>query len=131
MNYVDANVFLYPVLYPDDKKAETAKEAFFKSDETPLTTSALTWDEVVWVVKKHMGLDQAKIEGRKMLTLPNLFIAPADLALLGEAQKLVEKYNVKPRDSIHAATAIKHKVIEFITNDKDFLAIKELKVKLL
>ena len=130
MKYVDTNVFLYPILYPDSEaKVMHAKGIFFASNVTPLITSALTWDEIVWVVKKRFDIEKAKMEGRKFLSLPNITIVPVDDKLLSNAQNLIERYNLNPRDAIHAATAIGQNVTEFVTDDKDFYVVKELKIK--
>jgi len=44
-----------------------------------------------------------------------------------KARELVYKYRLKPRDAIHAATAITAGEREVISNDKDLDAVKELK----
>ena len=131
MNYLDSNVFLYPLIYPEtDKKAKAAKALLLEvASGKGGFTSSLTWDEVCWICKKHFGRDKSLQEGKKLLEFPSLFILQADEAIITEAQKIAEKYNLDPRDAIHAATALKNGASEFITADKDFLAVKELKVK--
>lgn len=45
------------------------------------------------------------------------------------AQKITEGYNVKPRDAIHAACALKYCSGQIITNDSDFDVIGEIRRK--
>ena len=42
------------------------------------------------------------------------------------AQRFVEKYKLKPRDAIHAATAISHGISQIISDDPDFDKVSEL-----
>ena len=58
---------------------------------------------------------------------PNLKILLIDSEIVGYAQGLIEKYNLKPRDAIHAASAIKNQVKEIVSNDSDFDDMEELK----
>lgn len=57
---------------------------------------------------------------------PNLRILGVDEEIVKYAQNLIEKYNLKPRDAIHAASAIKNGAKEIITNDNDFDIVNEL-----
>lgn len=43
------------------------------------------------------------------------------------AQEIMEKYQVKPRDAIHAATALENNVVEIVSYDKDFEKVEGLK----
>ncbi len=44
-----------------------------------------------------------------------------------KAQKLVEKYKIKPRDAIHSATSLSLNINEIISEDSDFDKVEELK----
>lgn len=124
MIYLDSNVFIYYVISDEktEEKALLSKNILVKVAEGKLdaATSSVTWDEVVWSVKKISGSDIAKIEGKKFLEFPNLKILNVDANVIIEAQKVLEKYNLKPRDSIHAACAIKNNMRQIITDDPDF-----------
>jgi predicted nucleic acid-binding protein len=96
MPYLDSNVFLYSVLYSTElqPKAKKAQEilASIANGLMPACTSTLTWDEVVWIVKRNMGRAESVNQGKKLLGFPNLeFIAVDDL-IVSRAQKLMEKY---------------------------------------
>lgn len=131
MSYLDSNVFIYPVV-ADEKtevKSKLSKDILIKveSGELEAATSFLTWDELVWSVKRIIDSETAKQEGKKFLDFSNLKMLNIDSGVINEAQKLLEKYNLKPRDSIHAACAIKNNIGEIITDDSDFDKVKELK----
>jgi uncharacterized protein len=131
MPYLDSNVFIYPVLYPAEMqpKVKKAKEilASIENGNLPAYTSTLTWDEVVWVVKKTMGREEAVNQGKKLLGFPNLEFIAVDNSVVSRAQKLMEKYKLNPRDSIHVASALEKKVKEIISEDTELDVVKEIK----
>ena len=53
------------------------------------------------------------------------FIA-VDSLVVNRAQKLMEKYKVNPRDSIHVASALEKKIKEVISDDPELDVIKEI-----
>ncbi len=130
MFYIDANIFLEAILY-DDEKAHAAKRLLVEIAEGRLdaSTSILSWDEIVWKVRKLVSKEKAAEEGRKFTEFPNLELLPADSIVLSEAQNIIETYGLGPRDAIHAASAISRGIREMISEDPDFDNIKELKRK--
>ena len=131
MQYVDSNVFLYSVLYSPDLelKAKRAKEILHKIENKELSaaTSTLTWDEVVWVTTKLLGRSGGITLGQKLLGFPNLEFISVDEAIIAQAQSLMDKYKLSPRDSIHVASALSRKATIIISDDEDFDQIKEIK----
>ena len=129
MKYVDANVFIYPVIYDETrvKEARLAKEILIKiaKGEIQACTASLTWDELVWVIRKIHGTSVAKDEGRRFLQFP-LKILNVD-GVLGEAQKILERYDLRPRDAIHVACALKNGIKEIVSDDKELDKVKEIK----
>ncbi|MBI2583368.1 MAG: type II toxin-antitoxin system VapC family toxin [Candidatus Aenigmarchaeota archaeon] len=128
MIYLDANIFAYSFL-SEDEKAHLCRKILAKvaDKEIAAFTSALTWDEITWAARKNLGLEDAKEEGRKFAEFPFLNILDANSIIIGIAQQLVERYGIKPRDAIHAATAIANGIRELVSDDPDFDAIKEIK----
>ena len=130
MIYLDSNVFIYYVISDEktEEKSLLSKNILIKIAEGKLdaATSSVTWDELIWSVKKVVGVDIAKTEGKKFLEFPNLRILNVDASVINEAQKILEKYNLKPRDSMHAACAIKNNMTQIISDDPDFDKVKEL-----
>jgi uncharacterized protein len=131
MPYLDANVFIYPVIYQAEvePKAQKAKQILSNIEKGKMSayTSTLTWDEVVWVVSKTMGRTEGVNQGRKLLGFPNLQFITADIGVLGRAQKLMDKYKINPRDSIHIASALEKKTKEIISDDSELDVVKEIK----
>lgn len=129
MVYVDSNIFIYSVASKSDKLSTLSKNILIQIAEGHLdaVTSVLTWDEFIWIAKKTLGQRLAEIEGSKFLNMPNLKFVAADEFVVREAQKIVEKYKLKPRDAIHAATAVVHSIEKILSDDPDFDIIKELK----
>jgi len=130
MYYFDSNIFILPQIYEESiGEVRKAKDYLIKlaSGEIEGCTSTLTWDEVVYIVGKYAGRNESLIVGRKFLSFPNLRIVPIDLEILLKAQKLIENFNVKPRDAIHASCALKFCNGNMISNDSDFDKITGIK----
>ncbi len=68
-------------------------------------------------------------QGRSFFGLPNLRLLSFDSEILFEAQELVEEYALKPRDAIHAATAMRNKITEILSYDADFDVLPSIKRK--
>jgi len=126
--YLDSNVFLYPVLFAD-AKADRCRAILRRvvSGDLTAVTSVLTWDEFVYVVQKVLGRSVAVAEGQKFLRFPHLSFLKADMGTLSGAQRVLTQYNVRPRDALHAATALAHGASDMISDDSDFDAIKEIR----
>lgn len=76
MFYIDSNIFLYPIVYDESSvtEAKRAKDFLLKValGELDAYTSTLTWDEVTWVIRRIFGLNLSIIEGKRLLSFPNL-----------------------------------------------------------
>ena len=130
MLYLDANIFIFAALNTEEEGAKAvALLNRIQLGEEQAVTSALTFDEVFWEVKKNRGTEKALETAEAMLNFPNLEIASADKEAVYSAIQLIRKYNLAPRDAIHAATAIAEKVDCVITTDAHFGKVKELKIK--
>ena len=129
MLYIDANIFIYSTINTQElgKSARLLLGRIQQGEEKAIT-SALTYDEVFWAIKKH-NLDLAFEACEALLNFPNLEIIPADRELALSALQLIRECNLAPRDALHAATAILKKVAYIVTTDAHFGKIKELKLK--
>lgn len=130
MAYLDSNVFIYPVLYSPEttEKSKKARELLLKIEkgEIKAYTSTLTWDEVVYVLTRTMGREEGTSMGRKLLGFPNLEFIDVDTLTISMAQSLIDKYHLRPRDSIHIASALNKNVKTIISDDKDFDKVAEI-----
>ena len=87
--YVDANVFLYAVLY-DDARSQRCRKALeaIVAGRLEAVTSLLTWDEFSHVVERILGREVAVQEGER-------FVAVALLAVIGICAMLAQVMPVK------------------------------------
>ncbi len=130
MIYLDANIFLSAIVNPTtDEQSKICNEILRKVvfKELSAATSLLTWDEIVFIIKKTLGRNIAGIEGKKFLSFPNLLFLKVDDNVIFLAQDLSIKYNLNPRDAIHAASALTNNINEILSDDSDFDQIKEIK----
>jgi predicted nucleic acid-binding protein len=125
--YLDTNIFIYATINTQDlgEKARSLLQKIQQGEEKA-ETSALTFDEVFWAVKKH-NLELAFEACQALLNFPNLEIIPADRELAFSALQLIREYHLAPRDAIHAATAIAEKADCVVSIDADFDRVKGLK----
>ena len=128
MIYLDANIFIYAAL-DKGEKANSCKKILESVSLKKIAgfTSTLTWDEVVYSLKKHAPLEEVQIQSSLFLKLPNLVFLEPSLEIIEKAEELWLEYNLKPRDAIHAATAIINKINKIVSDDSDFDKVKELK----
>jgi len=127
MLYLDSNIFIYAAISNTEqgKKARALLQIIQQGQEKA-ATSALTFDEVFWVIKKRNA--EAAFEAcNALLNFPNLEIIPADREIALSALGIIKEYNVAPRDAIHAATALSEKADAIVSTDPHFDKIKELK----
>lgn len=126
--YLDSNIFIYALLSKDNRGFSCQKIiSDVINNKNSALTSFLTWDEIVYIIKKHRGTKIAIIEGRKILQMPNLSFIKVDEQIISNAQKLIEIYNLNPRDAIHIASAIISNCDGIVSDDSDFDNIKEIK----
>ncbi|MFA5416714.1 MAG: type II toxin-antitoxin system VapC family toxin [Methanoregula sp.] len=129
MIYIDSNIFIYSLLYDNtvpnaDKARKILSDIHYGTLKA--VTCCLTWDEIVHVIKRNAGSNNAFYAGKYFLEFPNLKILPVDPDTIESAQALVEQYNIQPRDAIHAVSALQRGISDFLTDDQDFEKIQEL-----
>jgi uncharacterized protein len=129
MVYLDSNVFVYAVTHDPgkNKKAEKAIAVLRSIEESRIkgVTSLLTWDELVWVVWRLEGRESGIRAGSAFLKLQNLSLLPVNASVMLRAQELIDRYQLKPRDSIHIATAMIAGEKEIISDDAELDAVRE------
>ncbi|MDO8467642.1 MAG: type II toxin-antitoxin system VapC family toxin [Nanoarchaeota archaeon] len=126
--YIDSNIFVHALIQKDARSVKS--RGFIKmiiNKKISAVTSLLTWDEIVHVIRKFYGQEHSIDEGRKFLSIPNLVFLDVNKKTISYAQELVKKYGLKPRDAIHAATAILNGCDSMISDDSDFDKVKEIK----
>ncbi len=125
MLYLDSNVFIHAALNREEsgRRARALLRAV-QEGRTEAGSSALTFDEIVWAVKKHRSQDDAAAAGEAFLRMPGLKVLQVDGDLVSSALDLIRRHGLDPRDSIHAASAIEAKVEAIISSDNHFDRLK-------
>jgi predicted nucleic acid-binding protein len=125
MIYLDANFFLFAILDITEKgkSARTIQDSIIKGKQYAVT-SALTLDEIMWVLikNKKRHLVRTVIEG--LYSMPNLEISSVSSTLPLLALDMMEEYALSPRDAFHLATMRASKIRSIVTDDDDFDRVK-------
>lgn len=127
MTYLDSNVFIYAALY-EDRLGESARELIrsIRTGSEIFHTSALTFDEVCWIVKKEKGREESLEIVKAMLRMRNLRFVNVDISILWRSHDLMEEYGLDPRDSIHLSCALEEDLETMVTEDSDFHDIEKI-----
>ena len=127
--YVDSNVFIAPLIYEEAGGAGAAAGVLklIEVGEVTAYTSTLTWDEVVWVVRRALGKPDSVQAGEKLLAFPNLRFVPATEEIVRSAQQMVSDHGTAPRDALHLASALSRKVRLVLSDDPDLGVVPQLK----
>lgn len=124
MTYIDANVFIFAA--SDKSHVGTGARkiiAAIQHGSLPASTCTLTYDEVVWGVRKMLTPDDGIVAGELLLQLTHLNIKEVRRETIVEAHHLMKHFNLKPRDAIHLASMRLEGETEIISEDPDFDSI--------
>ena len=129
--YVDSNIFISHLIYDNSTHATSSKRVLTAVEKGIVVayTSTLTWDEVVWVVRRVLGRPDSIQAGEKLLAFPNLRFVAASEEIIRSAQKISSEHSVAPRDAVHLASALSKAVDLLISDYSDLDVLPELKRK--
>lgn len=130
--YLDTNIWIYALEgYPSFIQFLT--ELFIGIDQGSLNavTSELTLAEVLVKPLMDQNLQRQNIYHQALQSSKSLEVVPVSREVLLKAAELRAECNLKLPDAIHAATALQTKCFNFLTNDKRFQTVAELRVILL
>ncbi|MBI2565030.1 type II toxin-antitoxin system VapC family toxin [Candidatus Woesearchaeota archaeon] len=127
MTYLDTNIFIRAFLDLTEKGDKARDLISSILNNKRFSTSVLTYDELVWVIRKSVGVRESIQAGKNLLAITNFRFISIDKLVLSKTQQLIESTSLKPRDAVHAAAALLNGEIEIISDDADFDKIKELK----
>lgn len=127
MLYIDANVFIFSIL-GEEKLRETSLKIIKDINNKKIVafTSCLTFDEVAYVIKKHLN-DEVFYETLEGLLSLNIKWLDVNILIIRESSNLIKEYNLSPRDAIHVATMKINNIRNILSEDSDFNKIKEIK----
>lgn len=125
MLYVDSNVFLYSVIYdpvavPKAVRAEKGGSA--GGSEGLYCHRHLGRNRVG--CPEGSGSQHLSASGENVPELSEPEYLAVRRTTILKAQELMEKYELKPRDALHAATALKNKLTTIASFDEDFDRVK-------
>ncbi len=121
--YADAGLFILPVLHVERLPRAAAAARFLESlarGARRVSTATLTWDEVVYVVRRFLGPEDSFSKGEELLAFPNLAWLRVDLPVLRRAADLYRSLPMRPRDAIHAGAALEAGETEILSEDRVF-----------
>lgn len=126
-SYLDANVFIYAA----QDEAELGKLATailwaIQNNELRCATSCLTIDEVLYVLKKRQEITYV-VEYVESLLSSEIVFFPTSTEILFDSLEYFQRFNLRPRDSIHCATMRRLGITTIISEDKDFDRIPFIK----
>lgn len=130
MIYLDANVFVLASLNAEeagDKARSLLNDV--QAGRVDAASSALTFDELVWAVKRHRSAQDSITAGEAFLNMSGLKLVAVNGDLLAIALGVMKEYNLNPRDAIHAASAQSEGAEIIVSGDKHFDRLREVKRK--
>ncbi len=127
MIYLDTNIFINARINRDEV-GEICRKVMDMVTEKKImaSTSLLTIDELVWVIKREVGYKEG-IEYSKDIINSGFYMLPVNIEDITKALSFMES-GLRPRDSIHAATCLNHNIFSILTTDNDFKKVRELEV---
>ncbi len=127
MLYLDSGVFIYAAL-SREAIGHRARVLLQKVQEHQEEAGScpLSFDELVWVVRKYRTREDGIAAGQSFLSLLNLRILPVDQDSLFSAISLMNRYPLDPRDAIHASAAITTQCSVLVSADTHFDRVKEI-----
>jgi len=129
---LDAGVFIFAALNRQSigKRARSLIQRISEGKEEA-ASCALAVDEIIWVVAKYRAREDAVAAGRAFLNLPNLKILPVNQDTIITALTLMRRYELDPRDAIHASTALLNGCNEIVSADAHFDTLVEIPRKMI
>lgn len=120
MKYLDASLFIAAALDPGptgDRCRALLRRV--RAGELPAATSALTWDELAYVVGRRRGWEAGLDAGRRLLAITHLRLIAVDGEVLRGADQAARAHGLRPRDALHVASARKAAATSIVSEDRD------------
>ena len=120
MIYMDANVFINAAVGLGEL-GKTCRNILdlVENKNGIVSTSALTFDEVLWKLRNFMGYAEAIKSVRATMELP-IHIIQINANTIYEALNIAENFKLKPRDAIHASCMFQENISQICSTDSDF-----------
>ncbi|ATZ61507.2 MAG: type II toxin-antitoxin system VapC family toxin [Methanosarcinales archaeon Met12] len=118
--YIDSNIFIFAAI-DKEKLGRNCREIIRLINKQRITcaSSFLVIDEVMWILKKNVGKDNAIKITKAILTLPIKWIE-LDKSVIIRMVEIYEKTTLEPRDAIHFSSMKETGLSTIVSEDKDF-----------
>ena len=129
---LDTNIFIYH--FEENKRFLNKTTEIFSDIEKGKcrgVSSIISLVEILTLPKRKNDYILVRDYNEILLNFPNLKFIDVNWEIADWSSSIRAKYNITTPDSIQIATAICHKAEYFLTADKNFKKIKDIKVKLL
>jgi predicted nucleic acid-binding protein len=118
--YFDSNIFIFAAI-DKGKVGKNCRKIMEFIDEQRILAAAnyMVIDEVLWVLKKNIGKEDAIRIVKGILSMPIKWI-DIDKQIIIETMVVFEKTSLDPRDSVHIASMKKVGLTTMVSEDRDF-----------
>ncbi|MEE9151154.1 MAG: type II toxin-antitoxin system VapC family toxin [Thermoplasmata archaeon] len=118
--YFDSNIFIFAAI-DKGKLGKKCREIMKLIDKQKISAAAsyIVIDEVLWVLKRKIGKDDAIKIAQTMLSMPVKWIR-MDESILLETLEIFERTTLDPRDSIHISSMKNVGLTTIVSEDRDF-----------
>jgi hypothetical protein len=118
--FLDANYLIYLRYAENGEIYEYCVELLKKLDEDEPITNVVVIDEVVWILKRRYGVDEAEIFDFLDRMVEFLTIIQLDEGDYNRMKGFMLNYGLKPSDALHVSTMSKTKTSYIISEDGEF-----------
>ena len=125
--YIDSNIFIFASM-DKGKLGENSRTIIKLINEQKISCAAsfLILDEVMWILKKNVGREDAIKIAKAMLSMPIKWIEVDKLVVI-KMINIFEKTKLDPRDAIHIASMKTLGLSSIVSEDNDFDKIDGIK----
>ncbi|MFW5946108.1 MAG: type II toxin-antitoxin system VapC family toxin [Candidatus Natronoplasma sp.] len=118
--YIDSNIFIYSAV-DKNQLGENCRNIVEKIENGSLNaaSSYLMLDEVLWILQKNIGKEDALESTKMFLSLPIKWI-DVKRDIMYQSLELYDSTDLTPRDAIHMASMKKEKLTVLLSEDDDF-----------
>lgn len=118
--YIDSNIFIFAAT-DKDELGQNCRELMELINEQKITCAAsyLVVDEVIWILKKMVGKENAVKIVKTMLSMPMKWIV-VDRPVIMKMVDIYGRTTLDPRDAIHVSSMKDIGLSVILSEDADF-----------
>lgn len=125
--YIDSNIFIFAALDRTELGDNCRRVLeMIQNNDLTCASSYLTIDEVIWVLKKKLGKENAVRIAKASMSLPVRWI-DIDRAIMSRMIEQFSDHNLDLRDSLHLSSMKSAGINTILSEDKDFDNVKGIK----